>query len=283
VNPPLMRNFNQVLAIALLAAGALLNWLCFADLAAGDPASPLAMLPELADEDFAPRLGTYHYRFKWILRIGADADVSVLREGDEYVVATRVETGWFIDRIYRLRFYGSARLRAADFAPIRVDIKEEVRSTRKQVRMLYQDGEIVSERVKKKPGRDLLHQSYQQDARDGRVMDPFSATLVARSMPWALGDLRTIDVFDGRRMNQVTMECVGREEVETLGERRSAWVVKLKIVQGDPENIDEDDELITDQVTVYLSADASREVLRIEADTKFGDIEVLLEEFRSVS
>lgn len=242
--------------------------------------SAMAVLPELMEPGFEPRLGTYYYRFRWILRIGADAEVVLERHGDDYVISTTIQTGWLVDRIYRLRYRGSTRLAVADLSPIRVDIKEEVRSSRKQARMLYRDGTIYSDRVKKKKDDEPRYQSYSQSTRNGRVMDPFSATLIARAMPWRTGDVRTIDIFDGRRMNQVTMECIGKSEVESLGRKRSTWVVTLKIVQGDPDNLDEDDELITDQVTVYMSDDDSREVLQIEANTKFGDIKVFLEDFQ---
>jgi hypothetical protein len=242
---------------------------------------PIPIVAELMEPDFSPRLGTYYYRFHWLLKTGAKTEISIERKDDDFVVATSGKTGWLVDKIYRVRYRGAAILNAVDLSPVRVDVKEEVRSTRKQTRMVYRGETIFSERVKKKKNKDPRYESFQQSTRGGRVMDPFSATLIARAMPWATGDLRTIDVFDGRRLNRVTMTCVGQSRVKAAGEKHDAWVIKISITQGDPEDLDEDDELITDQITAYLAANHSREVLQMEADTKFGDIKVVLESFEA--
>ncbi len=244
---------------------------------------PVAIVPELIDPEFSPRLGKYYYRFQWMLRIGADATVKIDRKDDTYEVATSVSTGWFVDRIYRLRFNGMALINAEDFSLVNADIREEVRSSQKVSNVEHRDGVLYSERVRTKRNRNPRYQSFEHSTRGGQVTDPFSATLIARAIPWEVGDLRTIDVFDGRRINRVTMECLGTARVEAIGREHDALRIHLSITQGDPEDIEEDDELITDEVEVFIAADSSREVLRIEADTKYGSIRVILEQFAPVS
>jgi len=247
--------------------------------AAAAQTESVAIVPGMIDPDFAPRLGTYHYRFHWFLRIGADAEIEIRRSNGYYHISTYVKTGWFVDRFYRFRFRGEAVLKAADLAPIRVDMSEEIRSTRKRTSMEYRGSEIHSKRVKRKKDKEPRRESYRQSTREGRVSDPFSATLIARAISWQEGDRRSIDIFDGRRLNRVVMDCRGKTSIEVEDEDRSVWEIKLTVTQGDPENLDEDDELITDQIIAYLAADNSREVLQLDADTKFGGIKVVMESF----
>lgn len=243
------------------------------------PPESVAIVPELIDPDFSPRLGKYHYRFQWMLRIGADATVSIARYDDAYKISTRVSTGWFVDRIYRVRFKGDALVDAEDFSLINADMREEVRRSEKVSNVEHRDGKLYSERVRTRRGRNPRHQSFEQSTRGGQVTDLFGATLIVRAIPWEVGDLRTLDVFDGRRINRVTMECLGTERVEAFGREHEAFRIHLSIKQGDPEDIEEDDELLTDEVEVFIAADESREVLRIEADTKYGSITVTLDKF----
>ncbi len=235
----------------------------------------------LMDPGFQPRLGTYTYRFHWLLKTGAESKVTVARVGDTYEMTTTAETGWFVDRIYRVRYRGVALLDAETLTPRRVELNEEIRSTRKDTVMEYRDGTLTSTRVKRKRKRDPSTRVYVQDTKGGQVMDYFSAVLIARAMAWSPGDVRTVEVFDGKGLSWAELTCEERTRVKTGmhdQKRMDVWKIRCRVVQGG-EDLDEDDELIAEDIKLYLAADASREIVRIEAGTPFGDMKVVLDDF----
>jgi hypothetical protein len=233
---------------------------------------------ELMDPNFAPRLGTYTYRFHWLLKTGAESTVKVERVGDDYHMTTTAATGWFVDRVYRVRYKGVAVLDAETLTPRRVELHEEIRSTRKHTVMEYADGELRATRVKRKKKRKPSERTYVQDTKGGQVLDYFSAVLIARAMAWAPGDVRTVEVFDGKGLSWAELTCVGKKRVKVRKRKIDTWKIRVRVVQGG-EDLDEDDELIADDITLYLAADDSREIVRIEADTPFGNMKVILKKF----
>ncbi|MBT3191986.1 MAG: DUF3108 domain-containing protein [Verrucomicrobia bacterium] len=227
---------------------------------------------------FAPKLGTYTYSIYWLTKTGAKATATIARSGDNYTMTTTARTGGFVDLFYRVRFKGEAILDAATLAPRKVEVAEIVRKTSKHAVMRFGNGVVRSRRKRWKKDRPPFSVVDQDvDTKNGQIMDYFSAVLVARGIPWKLGDARTTTVFDGRGLNTVMLECVGRRRLKVKKQRLNTWHIKVKIVQLG--TVHKDDDLIAENINLYLTADAAREIVRIEADTSYGDIKVKLDRF----
>ena len=230
------------------------------------------------DPDFSPKLGTYYYRFHWLLKTGAKTTVSIAKQGSEYHMTTTAATGKFVDLIYRVRYRGKAVLDAASLKPVMVEVKETVRSTKKHTVIEYEDGKLRATRTRKKKKRPKpsVHES-DVDTKEGRVMDYFSAILLTRAVEWKKGARRSIEVFDGRGLNNVCLSCVGTKKIKVQGKRIKTWHIKVKVTQIGA--VDEDDELIAEDINLYLTADEAREIIQIDADTPFGGLKVKLDRF----
>ena len=230
------------------------------------------------DPDFSPKLGTYYYRFHWLLKTGAKTTVSIAKQGSEYHMTTTAATGRFVDLIYRVRYRAKAVLDAASLKAVMVEVKETVRSTKKHTVIEYEDGKLRATRTRKKKKRPKpsVHES-DVDTKEGRVMDYFSAILLTRAVEWKKGARRSIEVFDGRGLNNVCLSCVGTKKIKVQGKRIKTWHIKVKVTQIGA--VDEDDELIAEDINLYLSADESREIIQIDADTPFGGLKVKLDSF----
>jgi hypothetical protein len=233
------------------------------------------------DPDFRPKLGVYSYSIHWLMKTGARAEISIERAGDHYYMTTTARTGKFVDLFYRVRYRGEAELDVGTLAPDTVEVDETVRSTYKHTVMDFDDGVISATRTRWKKNKPPFSVKEQKiDTHGGTIMDYFSTILIARAISWSEGDSRSVVVFDGRGLNNVTLDCVGMKALKVKGEKTDTWHIKIKIVQeGD---VDEDDELIADNIHLYLTDDAAREIVLIQADTPYGDIRAKLDDFKTI-
>jgi len=231
------------------------------------------------DPEYSPKLGTYSYSIYWVMKTGAGVEICIARSGDQYIMTTSARTGRFVDLFYKVRYWGEAALDMTTLRPSEVELNEQVRSTHKHTMMGFDDGVLHCKRTrwkKKKAPFSIVERDV--DTNNGVIKDYFSAILMARALPWKKGDTRTAVVFDGRGLNDVTLDCLGQELVKIEKKKVEAWHLKVKIVQVG--KVDEDDELIADNIHLYLTSDEAREIVCIEADTVYGDIKIKLNNFK---
>jgi hypothetical protein len=195
-------------------------------------------------------------------------------------MSVSARTGKLVDLVYKARFKGEAVLSVDDLVPEEAEVWETVRSTQKHTLMKFVDNVIDSTRTRWKKGKHPFSVRKKQiDMEQGKVRDYFSAVIIARALQWHEGDKRCTTVFDGRGLNNVTLECIDRKIIKAMGKSFDTWQIRVKIEQIG--KVDEDDELIADNIYLYLTADSAREIILIQADTPFGEIKVKLNEFQS--
>ncbi len=231
------------------------------------------------DPDFTPRLGVYTYAIYWVVKTGAEAEISIEEFDGKYYMSTTARTGKLVDLVYKARYKGEVVLGCESLVPEKAEIWETVRSTHKHTTMDF-DGDIIkSTRTRWKKGKPPFSvRKKQVDMAGGAIRDYFSTIIIARALQWQEGDKRCTTVFDGRGMSNVTLECLGQEAIKVIDEELDTWKIRVKIVQIG--KVDKDDKLIADNIYLYLTTDNAREVVRIQADTSFGDINVKLKAFQ---
>ena len=225
--------------------------------------------------EFSPRMGTFYYVIEWGGSKAADARVSVKREGDFYRMIADQETTPFIDRIYRIRYSGETLIEAEDLLPKKTLIKGEFgRRTRVDEIHYGEDGGVEAVVTKSKPRSSPKREVYEIDA-ETFAIDVFAAVFLARSFDWQEGESQHIEIFNEDKHHLITLDCLGQSIFEEGDIRTTAWVIR-----PGAHNLDNPKaETTYSKTRIYLSADESRDLLKIKTKLGFGTIKMTLVEY----
>lgn len=246
--------------------------------ALGEDAAPKPAPTILTDSDFKPRLGTYYYGFEFNSVNVGSACIAILREGDLYKMNVNARTNNKIDYVYKIRYQGRSTLDMDPLSPKVTTISQTVKSKEKDIVIRFQgDGSIkTSETVTVSGEFDDADQRMIHP--DRFTVDPFSATYLARGYDWKVGSVESIDVYTGKKRYELRLKCVDRVLVDMGGIRKPAWVIVPSA-----RNLDDakplDPKKKPADVKIYLSADDSKDVLKIEAIHTMGTFHVYLDRF----
>jgi len=227
------------------------------------------------DPEFAPPLGTYHYKITWQRAGIAEAKIDVSRENGIYEIRVRAKTLNIVDKLYRLRYTGEGQISAEDLAPVSMHTEQQTRSSHRQTLIEFRDdGTIESIRMKTKEGKEPKTKKRVIES-DSFTLDPFSAMFMARSLEWEMGESEHFEVFTGKYRYMVKLNCQGKAHVNTSGKQREVWVITSAARNMDkPHRKSKMGETI-----ILLSADKAKEVLFIKSKTKYGKVAATLMKF----
>jgi hypothetical protein len=216
--------------------------------------------------------GAYIYDVSWEGIPAAKATVQVRRVGEEYRLTATAKTVHFVDLFYKLRYHAEGVMSAADLSPLSMDIDQQENSRIKNTRVRFsKDGGISSVLEKNNHERPLVLKFKPGNF----TLEPFSASVLARSLEWRPGMARDFDTFDGKSRYLVTLTCVKEEQIEVGGQQRKVWIIKPKVYnlnKGVPA-----EKLRSSEIMV--SADEQREVLSIESEVFIGSVTTRLEKY----
>ncbi len=237
------------------------------------------VLPLLSDTDYLPRLGTYFYCFEFnSINIGT-ADIEIEREGDFYRMQVNAKTNDRIDYVYRIRYRGENLTDPETLAPVETKIKQQVKSTEKQFVIRFQDNGTIQTSEKKLKKGEIVDNEVRQFHMDRYIVDPFSATYLARGFDWKVGAEKTFEVYTGKSRYELRLKCTDKTLIDKAGERREAWVIVPSAKDLDPDRHKAAAKKKPADVKIYLSADELKDVLRIEANHTMGKFLVFLDRF----
>lgn len=222
--------------------------------------------------EFNPRLGTFYYVIHWAKSRVADATITIERDGDYYRMVADEETTKFLDRIYRVRYRGETVIRAEDLVPVETVIKEEV-GKKKTTEQIRYDAEGKAEVVvrKKEPDAPVRQEAYLINE-ETFAIDMFSAIFLTRSFHWRENESQQFDVFSGKKRYLVTLDCIGKTVFQEGDIKIDAWVIRPGVLkQNDP-----DAKTRHSKARVYLSADESRDLLKIRTKIGIGTVKMKL-------
>jgi len=231
--------------------------------------------PEVASDlshEFNPRLGTFYYVIHWVDSKVADATITIDRDGEYYRMIADEETTKFLDRIYRIKYRGETVIRTQDLAPVETVINQE-RGKNKQTEQIRYDANGKAEVVISKAGPDapLKHESYLINE-ETFAIDIFSAIFLARSFDWKENESQQFDVFLGRKRYLLTLDCIGKTVFKESKINIDAWVIRPSVLKQNDPNA----EIRHSKARVYLSADKSRDLLKIKTNIGLGTVKMKL-------
>lgn len=269
-----MKNFFRVLSsVLVLSLGLGLPAALFADEAEPDglesaKVSTPVYHPDLAD--FQPAFGKYEYTVSWEGIPAAEATISVEQEGMRYRIIADARTYSGIDLLYTLRYRAESLISAVDFSPIKTIIDQRENSTKKSTQISFlENGDI--ETVRSKNGKDTTVEKF---STDNFTLDPFSASFLARSLDWKVGDTRQFDTFNGKTRYIITLTAKEKVSMRVNGEEREVWV----IVPGVRNAKNEPNKKLR-EAKIYVTADAKREILQIVSSVFIGSVKTTLDTF----
>lgn len=225
--------------------------------------------------EFNPRIGTFYYVIKWGSSKASDARVTIEREGEFYRMIADQEATPFIDRIYRIRYSGETLIQAEDLIPKKTVIKGEFGKRTRVDEIHYgEEGDIEAVVTKSKPKSAPERQVYEIKS-ETFAIDVFAAVFLARSFDWQEGESQQIEIFTGDKHHLITLDCLGQGIFEEGDIRTLAWVIR-----PGAHNLDNPKaKKIYSKTRIYLSADESRDLLKIKTTLGFGTIKMTLVEY----
>jgi len=222
--------------------------------------------------EFNPRLGTFYYVIHWVDSKVADATITIERDGDYYRMIADEETTKFLDRIYRIKYRGETVIRAEDLAPVETIINQELGGKKQNEQIRYDvDGKAEVVVSKAESDAPLKHESYLINE-ETFAIDLFSAIFLARSFDWKKNESQQFDVFSERKRYLVTLDCIGKTVFKEGKINIDAWVIRPGVLkQNDPNATTKHS-----KARVYLSADKSRDLLKIKTNIGLGTVKMKL-------
>ena len=185
-----------------------------------------------------------------------------------YLVAEGQPVG-FVAAIYSVYYKVDSLLDVYTLLPQRGSVfSQEARHRRMQVTRFDQ--------VQRKATYEMTTATvYKRELRlPSPAHDPLSALYALRTLAMKAGDTTTLAVVNDGMVHTVKVTVAGREPVDTPLGRQNAW--KLT-----PQALDSRGEPANDQVTIWISDDARRLPLRIDAKLDVGVFRLVLREARN--
>ena len=178
--------------------------------------------------EFRPRMGEYHYEIQWAGSRVATGIITVQEEGDLYRLTADQRTTKFIDRLYRVRYRGETRIRAADLSPSESVLVQEVKKRKKVQTATYdsETGSVSVEETRSRAKRAKVKKKTYELRSDTGIVDVFTAIFLARSFDWRVGERHSFQVFIGEKQYVVTLDCVGKSTFELQEDTIPVWVIR---------------------------------------------------------
>ena len=233
---------------------------------------------------FTPATGSYEYKVQWKGMTAGRAVITVAQEGTNFVVTSRAGTDNLVRHVLDSSYTGHA-LVGAGLVPLDISERRSIRDRQVVTRSIFDDrGGVDLTKLRARTGRPNKRKELRLEA-IGDAVDPFTAVLRARAVPWQAGLVAAFDLLIGEDRYALTLTCTGSTRIEMDGKNVPVWRLRpsLRVLgddggAADPE--DEEDRADTvkavSQTRLYLSKDEQRNILRLVSQTRVGDFDVVL-------
>lgn len=264
---------HLLLVLVSLLAGAV-TCLCHPCLAV---ALPMDITDQTNEGEYAfhPRTGTFLYSVKWEKTPAADIIMTVSKQRDHYRIVADSMVTKAVDFIYRLRYRGEGTVTEDDFSSVQTVLTEHKGSESKTTKIDYHEDGDIETKITSQNKEETPETSIKKFRPEREVLDIFSAVFLSRSVDWRVGLSEQFEVFTGRKTYIVTLNCLEKSLFKKDDFEIDAWVIGPTAVDSNKPS--QKPRLTTTRI--YLSADSSKDILRIKTKTGFGTIEVLLTDF----
>jgi hypothetical protein len=237
--------------------------------------APIPLPPDLAIPHYSPgpppfRGGeTLVYEASWIGIPAAEARIVVLNNG----ATSRSWSGklWLrsspaVDLLYRMRDYVDEEFGRGDLRPRALHILQHEKNRRDEWSVRFNDSEHLVTSTK----RNAQGRTWVREFSGGAPWGPFSGAMLALSLPLAVGQTYTFDVFSGGNRYVLAFTVDKGESITTpLGTLRALRIIPsvVWLSQGKFRNQ-------VNNMVVWVADDECHLPLRIEATAFIGSIRI---------
>lgn len=216
-------------------------------------------------------LGTYHYTVSWQGIPAAEASISLEQDGLRYRVSTTAKTYSGVDIFYKLRYRAEGILSAVDFLPQKTSISQQENSRFKETEINYlNNGDINT--VRSQIGKETFSLTFDPN---NFTLDPFSAGFIARGLEWEVGKTAVFDTFNGKTRYLIELTALDKKTMTINGEDREVWLISPRVKKLTSTKADKK----LRSAVIYMTADAKREIIKIESEVFIGTVTTKLDEF----
>lgn len=197
-------------------------------------------------------------------------------EPDLLRVTAAVQTGRFIDLLYRLRHSSESIFDSRTLQPVTFFSHQTENSKTKLRKVEFSKDGNVSARLWKldKKGNEIPEESRQFHT-DNAMFDPITAAFFARSLPVGSGESRDFDVFNGKHRFLITMKVGEHETIKVKGKKYDTFAVTPSVKKL----TDTEGETRLTSAKIWITADDRRDVVRLESAVFVGSVTADLEAF----
>lgn len=225
-------------------------------------------------DSFNPLLGRYSYAVSWNGIAAASIELELNRSGDEYAIRASARTSKEVDLVYKLRYTSETVLAADTFKPKQSFSIDTTNSQKKITRLEFlPGGEIIS--IRRNQRGIVKTMKFNPD---NFTLDPYSAGFLALSQEWKVGERRRFDVFNGKSRYLIEFSAVEKTKLTVNGKVRPAIVIVPTVKKLTASDDDAKDKKLR-EARIYISADRSREILKISSSLLFGSVEAEMVDF----
>ena len=223
--------------------------------------------------------GSYEYQVAWQ---GVPVGSASIRIGTTYrggkkmldVEGTARSTK-VVGVFYALRHRSESIFSAHDLKPIEFTSQQTENSRFTNVAVTFSpDGLIRSKIVKGKVNSQGKSEEVVFKS-ENATFDPITAAFLARSLPINPAEDLSFDIFNGQHRYLISFHVVGREKINVAGKDYDAFKVEPRVKKL----TDTQGEKRLRKAYLWVSADGSREVLKLESEVFFGSVSAKLVRF----
>ena len=186
-------------------------------------------------------------------------------------VTALAKTARGIDLFYRLRHISESYFQVGSFRPVRYLLRQKENSRFKFIEIDFTKPESVVTTFRK----DEEAPEVTEFNPNNFMLDPISASMLARTIPVAEGSTASFDVYNGKNRYLIRFEVGSKEKIKRPdGNKVDAY----RVVPTVQKLTDTKGEKRIESCTIWLSADERRDILRMESKVLIGRITATLRE-----
>jgi len=216
--------------------------------------------------------GSYDYQVSWqgfpvgtaTIRIG-----TTYRDGRKMLdVEATARSSKVVSLFYELHHRSESIFSAQDLKPLEFLSQQTENSTFTTLKIDFSpDGSIHAKTTK-----GNLHSAGKSEEvsfkSENATFDPISAAFLALSLPVDPAEDPSFDVFNGRDRFLISFHLVGREKIKMAGKEYDAFKIKPSVKKL----TDSEGQKGLRKVYLWVAADGSREVLKLESEVFVGSV-----------
>lgn len=222
------------------------------------------------------RPARYQYDVTWQGIAVGSAKVSVepvevkdhKKPKDIIQISAEAKSAKLVDVFYKLRHHSQSQVSKVGFQPVKFETWQTENSKIKKAEVEFSNGG----RIKSYAAKDGKIEREHNFVSENFTLDPISAAFFARSIPMEIGTKASFDIFNGKHRYLITFDVVALEDIQIMGKSRKAF----KSIPSVKKLTDTEGETRLTTAAIWIAADETRDVLKLESKVFVGSVNATL-------